>query len=231
MNRFKPIINGPYNKKAVDDGKTETARLYAYLDQHLADHTFIASERITFADIITGTILQRGSELVVDSPFFSQYPNVLRYFHTVLRQPEIRKVQDREPFIIEKAKEHVPPAKEKKEKAPAAQTAEAAPNAEKKDKAPKQKEVEPEEEEEESAAAQEPKAKHPCEALGKPAFNLEDWKRKYSNEDTPVAMKWFAENYKPEEYSFWKVTYKYPEELTQGEQTAYHIKQIIHQMS
>lgn len=31
-------------------------------------------------------------------------------------------------------------------------------------------------------------------------------------------MKWFWENYKPEEYSLWKATYKYPEELSkQGE--------------
>lgn len=29
-----------------------------------------------------------------------------------------------------------------------------------------------------------------------------------------VALKWFWENYKPEEYSLWKVTYKYPEELS-----------------
>lgn len=27
-------------------------------------------------------------------------------------------------------------------------------------------------------------------------------------------MKWFWENYKPEEYSLWKVSYKYPDELS-----------------
>jgi len=205
---FVPITRGPYNKKTVDEGKAATAKLYAYLDKVLESRTFLVSERITFADILTATVLQRGSNHVVDTAFFAQYPNVLRFFNTVLRQPQVVKAVG-EPSIIEKCKEYVPPAKEKKEKAPAPAAAAAAP------KAPKAKKEVEKDDEEEPLVAEEPKAKHPCEALGKPTFNLEDWKRKYSNEDTPVAMKWFEENYKPEEFSLWRVTYKYPEELTQ----------------
>merc|ERR1712225_175681 len=186
---FVPITRGPYNKKTVDEGKAATAKLYAYLDKVLESRTFLVSERITFADILTATVLQRGSNHVVDTAFFAQYPNVLRFFNTVLHQPQVVKAVG-EPSIIEKCKEYVPPAKEKKEKA-------AAP------KAPKAKKEVEKDDEEEPLVAEEPKAKHPCEALGKPTFNLEDWKRKYSNEDTPVAMKWF------------EVTYKSPEELTQ----------------
>lgn len=53
------------------------------------------------------------------------------------------------------------------------------------------------------------------ELLGKPTFVLDEWKRKYSNEDTrPVALPWFWEHYNPEEYSIWKVDYKYNDELT-----------------
>ncbi|ODQ71688.1 hypothetical protein LIPSTDRAFT_73416 [Lipomyces starkeyi NRRL Y-11557] len=44
---------------------------------------------------------------------------------------------------------------------------------------------------------------------------LDAWKRQYSNEDTrPVALPWFWENYDPQEYSLWKVKYKYDDELT-----------------
>ena len=44
---------------------------------------------------------------------------------------------------------------------------------------------------------------------------LDDWKRKYSNDDTRSgALPWFWEHYKPEEYSLWKVDYKYNDELT-----------------
>ncbi|KAK9327923.1 hypothetical protein V1520DRAFT_371665 [Lipomyces starkeyi] len=53
------------------------------------------------------------------------------------------------------------------------------------------------------------------EALGSAKLPLDAWKRQYSNEDTrPVALPWFWENYNPEEYSLWKVKYKYDDELT-----------------
>ncbi|RMZ86043.1 hypothetical protein DV737_g309, partial [Chaetothyriales sp. CBS 132003] len=58
-------------------------------------------------------------------------------------------------------------------------------------------------------------AKHPLEALPKPTLILDDWKRKYSNEETrTVALPWFWEQYKEEEYSLWRVDYLYNDELT-----------------
>jgi elongation factor 1-gamma len=99
----------------------------------------------------------------------------------------------------DEAVKYTPPKKESK---PAAAPKPAAPKP-----APKDEEEEP--------VQEAPKAKHPLEALGKPTLVLDDWKRKYSNEDTrSVALPWFWENYKPEEYSLWKVEYKYNDELT-----------------
>ena len=44
---------------------------------------------------------------------------------------------------------------------------------------------------------------------------MDDWKRKYSNEELrTAAIPWLWENLKPEEYSLWKVEYKYNDELT-----------------
>ena len=44
---------------------------------------------------------------------------------------------------------------------------------------------------------------------------LDDWKRKYSNEETrEVALPWFWENFKADEYSLWQVDYRYNDELT-----------------
>ncbi|EED12466.1 translation elongation factor eEF-1 subunit gamma, putative [Talaromyces stipitatus ATCC 10500] len=59
------------------------------------------------------------------------------------------------------------------------------------------------------------------EAAPKPAAAAKEMMRKsqmssrqYSNNDTrPVAMPWFWEHYKPEEYSLWLVDYKYNDEL------------------
>lgn len=91
---------------------------------------------------------------------------------------------------LEKAPQYTPPAKEKKDKpAPAP----AAPKAEKK---PKAKAAE--EDEEEPDVPPEPKAKNPLDDLPKSNFNLEDWKRAYSNKDTrgaDGAIEWFYQKY------------------------------------
>ncbi|KAL3957838.1 hypothetical protein ACCO45_008416 [Purpureocillium lilacinum] len=66
--------------------------------------------------------------------------------------------------------------------------------------------------EEEPAA---PKAKHPCEALPKASFPLDEWKRHFSNNETDEALKWFWANVPlEEEYSIWRCDYKYNDELT-----------------
>jgi len=91
----------------------------------------------------------------------------------------------------------------------------------KKEPAPKKEQPKPKpkaaaaaaDEEEEDKPA--PKPKHPLELLPRATFVLDEWKRQYSNQDTPVAMKWFWENANFEEYSLWKVDYKYNDELTQ----------------
>jgi hypothetical protein len=45
---------------------------------------------------------------------------------------------------------------------------------------------------------------------------MDEWKRKYSNEDTLTgALPWFYENFDPEGYSVWRVDFKYNDELTQ----------------
>lgn len=135
----------------------------------------------------------------------------MRHFNTVIHQPQFFSViGNTEPTAVEKAIVYTPPKKEAA--APKAPVAAAAPKA---PKAPKAKEVD--EEEEEPSVPAEPKAKHPAELLGAPkSFPLDEFKRQYSNNETDVAFKWLKENYDPQEYSLWKVTFKYPEELTQG---------------
>jgi elongation factor 1-gamma len=62
------------------------------------------------------------------------------------------------------------------------------------EKAPKKKEAE--DEEEEPLVPAEPKVKNPLDDLPKSNFNLEDWKRAYSNMDTRGpggALEWFYE--------------------------------------
>lgn len=105
--------------------------------------------------------------------------------------------------FIDEAIQYTPPKKEVKKQEP------------KKEAAPKAA-AKPADDDDDEEDKPVPKPKHPLEALEKPTLALDDWKRKYSNEDTrSVALPWFWETVKPEEYSLWRVDYKYNDELTQ----------------
>ena len=107
--------------------------------------------------------------------------------------------------FIDEAVKYTPPKKEKEAKK---ETPKAAGGSK-----PKAKEVDDDEEEEDKPA---PKPKHPLEALPKPTMALDQWKGVYSNKETrEEALPWFWENFKSDDYSLWRVDYKYPEELTQ----------------
>lgn len=128
---------------------------------------------------------------------------------SIINHPKLKEIFTPIEFS-EKAPAPQPPAnKEQKKKE------EPKPKAEKAPKAPKAKE---EEEEEEPAVPAEPKAKNPLDDLPKSAFNLEEWKRQYSNLDTRGAngsLAWFYEKFDKEGFSIWRVDFKYNEELTQ----------------
>merc|ERR1712042_313313 len=82
---------------------------------------------------------------------------------------------------------------------------------ERKEKAPKQEAKKPEPEED--AKPVEKKA-DPFEKMPKGTFDLEEWKRFYSNNDEPESVKWFWEHFDHENYSIWRGDYKYNDELT-----------------
>ncbi|KAH0537847.1 hypothetical protein FGG08_005460 [Glutinoglossum americanum] len=197
----RPLIGlEPYNKKSVETHQQAALKAIGVLEKHLLSYTFLVGERITLADIFSAGTLYRGFQNVFDKEWRKAYPNVTRWYETVHNQPIYAAVAGT-PKYIDEAVKYTPPKKEPAPKAP-----KAAPK-------PKAKETEDDGDEEDKPA---PKPKHPLEALPKATLVLDDWKRKYSNEETrTVALPWFWENYKPEEYSLWRVDYKYNDELTQ----------------
>ncbi|NXV39721.1 EF1G factor, partial [Rissa tridactyla] len=55
-----------------------------------------------------------------------------------------------------------------------------------------------------------------CVVPPRSPFVLDEFKRKYSNEDTlTVALPHFWEHFDPEGWSLWYAEYRFPEELTQ----------------
>jgi elongation factor 1-gamma len=199
---FRPLIGkDPYNKKNVEDAKAACNKIVHVLEQHFLVHTFFVGERTTLADLFVASEIARGFQYVFDKAWRADHPNVTRWYETIVNQP-IWKAVIANPIFVEEAVKYTPPKKEPK---PAA-----APAA----KAEKKKPAK-EEEEDDEPVQEAPKQKHPLEALPKPTLILDDWKRKYSNEDTrDVALPWFWEHYKEDEYSLWRVDYKYNDELT-----------------
>jgi len=64
--------------------------------------------------------------------------------------------------------------------------------------------------------ADEPKQKDPFAEMPKTSFNMDEFKRVYSNEDTAEkALPYFWKNFDKENLSIWFCEYKYPEDLTQ----------------
>ncbi len=205
---FRPLIGrDPFNKKSVEDSKKAAQQAVKVLEEHLWVNTFLVGERLSLADLFTAGIISRGFQYFYDKNWRAEHPNVTRWFETVYNQPIYSAVVDKLQFIDEAVKE-IPPKKEKEEKPRKEQAPKAAPK-------PKAREADEEKDEEEDDKPA-PKAKHPLEALPKPSLAIDDWKRKYSNEETrEVALPWFWENFNAEEYSLWKVDYKYNDELTQ----------------
>jgi len=200
----------PYAKPLHTTFVERQARSLKTLEAHLATRTFLVSERITLADITLASVLQIAFAVTVDAAVRTTIPNTVRFFETIVNHPKLKSVFG-ETNYAEKAIQFTPPPKEKKEAKPAPAPA---PKAEK-----KPKKVEEEEEEDDgNLVPEEPKAKNPLDFLPKSEFNLEDWKRAYSNLDTRGpggSLEWFYSKFDKEGFSIWRVDFKYNAELTQ----------------
>ncbi|GMM35176.1 translation elongation factor EF1B gamma [Saccharomycopsis crataegensis] len=199
---FKPLQGRvPYNKKVVDENLATAELVAASFEQRLVNYTFLVGERMTIADVYAAFAMSRGFATVWGKEWRSKHPEIMRWFNTITASPIFKESKYAQTFeLIEKPIEFVPPKKEKKQK---------------QQQAPK-KEAKKEEKPAEEEKPVEKKAKHPLELLGKSTIPLNDWKVKYSNEDTrEKALPWFwNEFYNPAEWSLWKVEYKYNDELT-----------------
>jgi len=199
----------PYNKPMHNHLAEAQLRTLNTLNDHLATRTFFVGERITLADIYIASLIQRAAHVTIDTPLRAKLPHLMRHMETVVNQPRLDDIYEPTPEL-EKALQYTPPPKEKKEPKPAQ-----APKAEKK---PKAKEVKEDDEEEEDPSIKDPpKAKNPLDDLPKSTFNLEDWKRAYSNKDTrgpDGALEWFYQNFDKEGFSVWRCDFKYNDELT-----------------
>merc|ERR1711955_134403 len=203
-----------FNKNATDRAKEDIKAALKTLNDHLLTRTFLVGERVTLADISVACTLLSLYKQVLDPAFRGSFTNVNRWFTTVINQPNAKAVLGKvvlctkmAEFDSKKFAEFSGKGdnkKEKKEKAP-------------KQEAKKQPEKKKEEKKEEKPAEDEPKPEKkadPFEKMPKGTFDLEEWKRFYSNNDEPESVAWFWEHFDHENYSIWRGDYKYNDELT-----------------
>jgi len=201
-----------FNKNTYEEAREDVTKCLNLLNSHLLSRTFLVGERISLADIVVTCNLLRLYEHIMDKEFRSAFVHVNRWFDTIVHQNEVKSVIgdfkwctkmavfDNKKFAEVQAQLHGGDAKKsnKKEKA------------EKKEKpAPVKKEEKKEEEE--------PKPKpsgDPISSLPAGSFNMDEFKRFYSNNDENLSVPWFWEHFDKENYSIWFCEYKYPEELS-----------------
>ncbi|XP_045499771.1 elongation factor 1-gamma [Colias croceus] len=200
-----------FNKVNVERAKSDLLAALKLLDSHLLTRTFLVTERVTLADIIVFCTLIHSFQHVLEPSLRSSLVNVQRWFVTLANQPQVLRVTGAltlcsaapvyDPKKYQELTKDKKPEGAKKEKK------------EKKEQPKKEKEVkEPEPADDLDEKPKE--SKDPFDSMPKGTFNMDDFKRCYSNEDESVSVPYFWEKFDPENYSIWYAEYKYPEELS-----------------
>ena len=179
----------PFRRKLHSDYVSRIERGFNTLEKVLETRTFLVGERLTIADIHIAGVFLRAASFYLDKTSIVKFPSVVRFVETILNQPQIAQFWNIQ--WPEKVATYTPPPKDtkKKEEKPKPAPSEKPKKVEK----PKAKEPEPDEEDD-LVPKEEPKAKSPLDSLPKSTFNLEDWKRAYSNKDTKGpggSIEWF----------------------------------------
>jgi len=209
------------SQQNVQHAREDTKRVFQFLNDYLKTRTFLVGERLTLADVSLAFDLLLAYQHVADEAFRRPFVNVNRWFQTVVHQQNVHKVvgevtlcAQASEFCAKKHAEHKKSAQEaatkKADKPKETKPAEPKPA---KAPAPKPKD---DDEEEEDPALQEPKQNDPFADMPKGTFNMDEFKREYSNKDTlTVAIPYFWQHFEKDFYSLWYCEYKYASELTQ----------------
>lgn len=200
-------INGyiPFNAENTVKAKQDIKKIFAALNEMIATRTFLVGQRVTLADIIAFCSVFNLYKTVLEPAFREPFGNVNRWFNTILNQPEVKSVVGDFTFCTHMAVYVAKPAAVPAKPVVAAAAA---------------KKLE-DDEEMEDEYAEKPKPKNALDFLPPSKFNLDEWKRFYSNNETrPVALNFLWEKFDKEGFSWWRVEYKFNEQLTKLFMTA-----------
>jgi len=234
-----------FNKQNHERAKDELKHILQLLNNYLRTRTYLVGERITLADIAVACDLLLLFQWIIEPSLREPYPTVTRWFLTLIHQKEFQAVLGNDYKLCEKtaqfdakkyadiSRQEQTPQTQTRAKNPSQSTDETAKGEKKKGQeekpakeatkpAKKEKPTEQNEDdvgdgdETDDIYANEPKQKDPFADMPKSSFNMDEFKRVYSNEDTAEkAIPYFWKNFDKENCSIWFCEYKYPEDLTQ----------------
>lgn len=191
----------PNNKGAISEGKKSLLAALSHMNCHLSKKTFLVGERPSIADCANVGALVLAFKQVLEPSYRADIPHVVRWFQTCIHHSAFSSFGS----VSLCAKEAQFDAKtfgELNKKAPKQAKKPAAKKDAPKKEAPKK----------EAAAEEAPKKVDPWAGPG--SYDMDAWKRCYSNNDTvPVAMDYFWEKLDKENYSVWFGKYKYGDEI------------------
>lgn len=198
---FDLAINGEPTQAKVNSIIETANHGFSVFEDYLKKNTYLVGEQLTLADIESAGLFFFVLSFLVDAKWQKEHPSIVRWAKTVLNGPAYaKKFKGSFAFSkdgdVEGATKGIKacmgllPAEKKQEKSAKAPAAEP------------QQPAKP--------------AKHPLELLGKPSTPIDALKRNYSNKETrEEVLPWFwNEFYNDEEWSIWKVDFKYNDELT-----------------
>jgi len=207
-----------FNKSATERAKEDVKKAMTALNEHLLHHTYLVGERVTLADVVVACTMISLYQNVLDPGFRKPFGNVNRWFTTIVNQPQVKKVIgsvtmaekmaqfDAKKFAEMQKASGAGGDSGKKEKKKADKPKQEQPKKEKKEATPAPAEEEP--------ALAPPKEKDPFAAMPKGNFDMDDFKRFYSNNDEDKSVPYFWEKFDKDNYSIWRCDYKYNDELT-----------------
>ncbi|XP_066281110.1 elongation factor 1-gamma-like [Branchiostoma lanceolatum] len=203
-----------YNKGNTDQAKEAIKKVLTVLNEYLKTRTFLVDERVSLADISVACNLLLPYQQVLEPAFRQPFVNVNRWFVTCVNQPQFKaalgvvKLCDKMAQFDAKKFAELTPKKDKGGKK------EKQPQQPKQEKKKEKKQKEEKEVDEADDLPKEPKSVDPFAALPKSAFNMDEFKRTYSNKDVlTVALPYFWEHFDKEGYSLWYSEYLYQSDL------------------
>ncbi|KAG1684017.1 Elongation factor 1-gamma [Nymphon striatum] len=200
-----------YNKQTTERAKEDVKSALGLLNNYLLTRTYLVGERITLADITVSCVLQPLYENVLEPNFRKDFGNVNRWFETLVNQPEFKAVLGDVKLCEKMAQFDAQKLSELQGKSGKSEKKKEKPKQEKKQQ-PKPKMTD-EDDDDNNGIPEEPKKKDPFGDFPKGTFDMDDFKRKYSNESETVSVPYFWEKVDKVNYSIWYCEYKYPTEL------------------